>query len=140
MLKISEPGKENYHTDQYLGLIAKARTVPGKNPRAAGVFAVIPGGGFLYCERYHDALVTFLLNAGLMAAAYKAYDNDNIPLAGVIGFVETGFYTGNIYGSISSAYKYNLAQTIKILNREFSIRPTIDPIQKGYGLSLNYQF
>ncbi|MCD4718478.1 MAG: hypothetical protein K8S13_01265 [Desulfobacula sp.] len=138
--KISRSGANQYNSDQYLDLIIKVEDAPKKNPGAAGLFAIIPGGGFLYCERYHDALVTFLLNAGLIFAAYEAYDHDNKALAGVIGFVETGFYTGNIYGSISSAHKYNRAQTIKILNQDFSISSKFDLERKGYELSFNYKF
>ena len=140
LLKMSPSGADKYHTDQYLDLIFKAQNAPQKNPTAAGLFAIIPGGGFLYCERYHDAFVTFLLNAGLIFSAFKAWDNDNKALAGVIAFVETGFYTGNIYGSISSAHKYNLAQTISILDQGFSISSKIDPEKKGYQLSFNYAF
>ena len=138
--KMSPSGADKYHTDQYLDLIFKARNAPEKNPTAAGLFAIIPGGGFLYCERYHDAFITFLLNTGLIFSAYKAWDNDNKALAGVIAFVETGFYTGNIYGSISSAHKYNLAQTISILDQDFSISSKIDPEKRGYQLSFNYAF
>jgi len=140
LLKISKSGVDKYNPDQYLDLIVKVEDAPKKNPKAAGLFAIIPGGGFLYCERYHDALVTFLLNAGLMFAAYEAYDHDNKALAGVIGFVEVGFYTGNIYGSISSAHKYNLAQTVKILNQDFAITSKLDPVKKGYALLFNYAF
>ncbi len=138
--KISDSGADKYNTDHYADLIFKAEHAPKKNPTVAGLSAIIPGGGFLYCERYHDALVTFLLNAGLMVAAYEAYDKDNIALASVIGFVETGFYTGNIYGSISSAHKYNLAQRLKILNQEFSISSAFDPEKKEYAVSFNFGF
>lgn len=138
--KISRPGAEKYHTDQYLDLIVKAETSPQKNPTLAGLFSLIPGGGFLYCERYKDALVSFLLNTGLIYAAYSAYDNDNPALAGVIGFVGAGFYAGNVYGAISSAHKYNRAQTIKFLDPQFSIRPKFDPEKNAYGLSFHYKF
>jgi tetratricopeptide (TPR) repeat protein len=138
--KISESGKLKYNTDQYDDLIIKAMHAPKKNPKAAGIFAIVPGGGFLYCERYKDAFITFLLNTGLMVAAYEAWDNDNKALAGVIGLVETGFYTGNIYGSITSAHKYNQAQTLKILNKEFSIRSKLNIENQGYELSFNYEF
>jgi hypothetical protein len=57
--KISDTGKNKYPVDQYADLILKAEQAPKKDPAAAGVFAIIPGGGFLYCERYQDALVTF---------------------------------------------------------------------------------
>ncbi len=138
--KISESGKIQFNTDQYLDLITSAQNAPRKNPTAAGIFSIVPGGGFLYCERYKDAFITFLLNTGLIIAAWQAYDNDNEALAGVIGFVETGFYTGNIYGSISSAHKYNRAQTLRILNKEFSISSTIQPDFSGYSFLLNYEF
>ncbi len=138
--KISGPGAEKYDTDQYLDLIIKTEASPRKNPNLAGLFAVVPGGGFLYCERYRDAFVSFLLNTGLIYAADAAYDNDNVALAGVIGFVGAGFYTGNIYGSISSAHKYNRAQTIKLLDPQFSIRPKFDLEKNGYGLSFHYKF
>ncbi len=140
MSKISGPGAEKYDTDQYLDLIIKTEASPRKNPNLAGLFAVVPGGGFLYCERYRDAFVSFLLNTGLIYAADAAYDNDNVALAGVIGFVGAGFYTGNIYGSISSAHKYNRAQTIKLLDPQFSIRPKFDLEKNGYGLSFHYKF
>lgn len=138
--KISLAGAQKYNTDQYLSLILEAELSPKKNPEFAGLFAIIPGGGFLYCGRYHDALITFLLNAGLMVATYKAYDNDNAALAAVIGLVETGFYTGNIYGSISSAHKYNRAQVFNVLNKAFSITSKLDPEKKSYELSFDYGF
>ncbi|MCK5836211.1 MAG: hypothetical protein KAH09_03005 [Desulfobacula sp.] len=138
--KISGPGAEIYNIDQYMDLIVKAERAPKKNPKLAGALAIIPGAGFFYCGRYRDAFTTFLLNVGLMYAAYTAFDNDNKALAGVIGFVETGFYSGNIYGSISSAHKYNRAQTLTILNKEFSIIPRINPKEKNYGISFIYGF
>ncbi|WP_457551880.1 hypothetical protein [Desulfobacula sp.] len=138
--KISRLNADKYDTDQYLDLILKAELTPKKNPGLAGAFAIIPGGGFLYCERYHDAFVTFLLNIGLMYASYTAFDNDNKALSSVIAFVETGFYTGNIYGSISSVHKYNQAQIIEIFNKKITIDSKLDPPKKGIGLSFNYGF
>jgi len=139
LLKISQPNADKYKTDQYLDMVLKAEHAPKKNPTAAGLFAIVPGAGFLYCERYHDAFITFLLNAGLIIAACEAWD-DNKALASVIGFVETGFYSGNIYGSISSTHKYNKAQIMKILGQDFSIEPHFDPENRGYGLSFNFGF
>ncbi|MCP4670136.1 MAG: hypothetical protein GY857_02410, partial [Desulfobacula sp.] len=139
LLKISKSNADKYRTKQYLDLVLRAEYAPKKNPAAAGLFAIVPGAGFLYCERYHDAFITLLLNAGLMVAACEAWD-DNKALAGVIGFVETGFYLGNIYGSISSAHKYNRAQIIKILGKDISIEPNFDPVNRGYGLSFNFGF
>jgi len=138
--KISPSNTNIYDTEKTMDLILAAEKAPRKNPQVAGFFSIIPGGGFLYCERYQDALVTFLLNAGLMLAAYEAYDKDNKALAGVIGFVETGFYMGNIYGSVSSAHKYNQEGILRILNRDISLAPKIDPEGKGLAMTLYFDF
>lgn len=138
--KISPENENRYKIRYYRDLIFKAEHSPKKNPTAAGVFAAIPGGGFLYCERFHDAAVTFLLNTGLIAAAIQAWENDNKALAGVIGFVETGFYTGNIYGSIASAHKYNHAQIMNILGHEMAVAPDFNPERNSFGLTFNFEF
>lgn len=138
--KISPSGAYGDEVEKTMDLILAAEKVPRKNPGAAGFFSIIPGGGFLYCERYQDALVTFLLNAGLMLATYEAYDNDNKALAGVIGFVETGFYMGNIYGAVSSAHKYNQAGVLKVLNRNISLAPKIDPEGRGFAVTFDFDF
>lgn len=138
--KISPSGTHAHEAEKNMDLILEAEKAPRKNPGAAGFFSIIPGGGFLYCERYQDALVTFLLNAGLMLAAYEAYENDNKALAGVIGFVETGFYMGNIYGAVSSAHKYNQAGVLKVLNRDMALAPKIDPGGRGFAVTLDFDF
>ena len=140
LLKISSPDAYKYNKNQYLDLILKAELAHRKDPLMSGIFSIIPGAGFLYCERYRDALVTFLFNTGLMYAAYTAFDNGNNALGGVLAFVETGFYTGNIYGSISSAHKYNRAQINRILNRKFSIDSKFNVKKKEYELSFNFEF
>ena len=137
---ISPANAEKLGTDTQINSIQKAKNAPQKNTGLAGLFAIIPGGGFLYCERYHDAFVTFCLNAGLMYAAYESFDRGNNALGGVISFVETGFYTGNIYGSVTAAHKYNKAQQIKILNREFNIATQVDLGNNAYLFTLNHPF
>lgn len=138
--KISEPGQIRFNTDAFIHLIETAQNAPQKNPTAAGLFAVVPGGGFLYTERYKDALASFLLNTGLIVAAWQAYDDGNEALAGVIGFVGTGFYSGNIYGSITSAHKYNKKRVADILGRHITIAPKIDAKNQSYSVSLKYRF
>ena len=139
--KISKEGEKRYKVSQYNDLIIETENAPYKSPALAGsLSAAIPGAGFLYCERYHDAFITFLLNAGLIYAAYESYDNDHKALAGVIGFVETGFYTGNIYGSITCAHKHNKALKKKILSKNFFISSNIIPEFNSYALLFNYSF
>lgn len=138
--KISPDNAKSYSAENHISLVQNAKQAQEKNPTLSGVLSVIPGGGFAYCGRYKDAAVTFLLNVGLMVATWQAWENDNEALAGVIGFVETGFYSANIYGGVASAHKYNRAQVIKILNQEFYIQSKIDPEKKGASLTLNFPF
>jgi tetratricopeptide (TPR) repeat protein len=105
--QISEQGKKKYNINALINKLERIDKIKHKNPKLAGALAIIPGAGFLYCERYRDALVSFLLNSALIIASYKSFQNNNPYLGGAIAFFETGFYAGNIYGSITSAHKYN---------------------------------
>jgi len=79
-----------------------------KSPKVAGAMsAVLPGSGQFYNERYKDGIVSFLLNSLFILGAYKAYDNDNYAVGGILTVFEAGWYTGNIYSAVNGAYKYN---------------------------------
>ena len=86
----------------------EGETLPYKSPSTAGVLAaVLPGSGHLYCDRYRDGLVAFLLNGLFIWATIEAFDNDHEVLGGVLAFLELGWYSGNIYSAVNSAHKYN---------------------------------
>lgn len=138
--RISPANTERLKTREKQAAVAAARTARQKDPVLAGALAVVPGGGFLYTERYKDAFVTFCLNAGLMFAAYEAFDSGNEALGGVIAFVETGFYTGNIYGSVSAAHKHNKKQQIEILDKAFRLDSRFDLRDDSFMFSLSHQF
>ena len=137
---ISPANRSGYKVERQLSTIDKARSSPKKDPTLAGILAIIPGGGMLYCERYKDAFVSFCLNAGLIYAAYEAFNHDNPALGGVISFVGAGFYAGNIYGSVGAAHKYNEAARIRVLNREFNMEAGIDPFSSSLVLKLTHSF
>jgi outer membrane protein assembly factor BamD (BamD/ComL family) len=105
--KISPAGAQPYGKQRLKETITTIKQEKEKSPAIAGAVSLVPGMGFLYCERYRDAAISFLLNAALIMAAHESFDNGNEALGGVISFVEAGFYSGNVYGSISSAHKYN---------------------------------
>jgi TolA-binding protein len=115
--KISRQNIHKYNLKKLSDELNIEVTIPKKNPKLAGVLSIIPGAGFLYCERYQDALIAFLLNGAMICAAYEAFDNGNEALGGIIAFVETGFYAGNIYGSVSSAHKYNRNKSKQFLEK-----------------------
>ncbi|WP_320040344.1 hypothetical protein [uncultured Desulfobacter sp.] len=140
LLLISAEKQGEYKVANQLDAIDHAVNAPKKSPVLSGILAVIPGGGMLYCERYKDAFISFCFNTGLIWAAYTAFDHDNPALGGVITFVESGFYSGNIYGSITAAHKYNKAAQIKILNKTFDFQPGFDPVNKSFFLKLTHGF
>jgi tetratricopeptide (TPR) repeat protein len=113
------------HQELLKKTLADMNNIKTKSSAIAGAASIIPGAGFIYCERYKDGLVSFLFNTALMIAAYKAFDDGNHALGAAVSFVELGFYTGNIYGSISSAHKYNRRQRneyIKQVHNKFHLK------------------
>lgn len=140
---ISVQGKQKYNIKPILDALIKIDQVKQKKPVLSGIFSIIPGAGFLYCERYKDAAVAFLLNTSLMLAAYTSFENDNPALGGVITFVESGFYTANIYGAISSAHKYNKNKKqkyIQKLKKQSSNRFSLQPGLTKNGIALMFQY
>lgn len=141
--KISPENQDKYRLETLAGELNKSDSISMKNPSAAGIFAIFPGAGFFYCERYQDALTAFLLNAGLMYAAYEAFDKENYALGGLITFAELGFYTGSIYGSVTSAHKYNRSKTqgfIEKLKRNTKIALSAGYENSGAMLALRCSF
>lgn len=113
--KISPSNRERFRYERLSAELAREAGIAGKSPTLSGVLSIVPGGGQLYCERYQDALIAFLLNGALIWAAYEAFDDDNHALGALLTFVEVGFYAGNIYGAVGSAHKYNRSQTERFI-------------------------
>ena len=120
--------------------IRSARSVPEKKPVMAGLLAVIPGGGFAYTGRFHDAAAAFCLNTALGLGAWKAFDQGNPALGAVAAVVGAGFYSGSIYGSISGAHKHNHALKIQALDQGPALRTGIVFNPDGVFFSFNQRF
>ncbi|MDP2644545.1 MAG: tetratricopeptide repeat protein [Desulfobacterales bacterium] len=141
--KISPANQRNYQLKRLSDALSKKNLIPKKDPRLAGFLSIIPGAGYFYLERYQDALIAFLLNTGFGFAAYESFNDDNYGLGGLFTFVGMGFYSGNIYGAISSAHKYNRNQNeqfIKKLKDNVRIDISAEPRTRGIRLSFNYTF
>lgn len=141
--KISDQNKEKYRLETLSSELDKEKLIKKKNPKLAGFLSVIPGAGYLYCERYQDALIAFLVNGGLMYAAYEAFDEGHDALGGIISFVEFGFYAGNIYGAVAGAHKYNRntnGHFIEKLKNNTKVNLSADVKNKGVRLSLQFVF
>lgn len=140
--KISKINRKKYGIDEIVAEIDASSQTGRKNPSVAGFLSIIPGGGFLYCERYRDAAAAFLLNGALIFAAAESFNKDLDVLGGLITLVELGFYSGNIYGSISSAHKHNRSknnQLIDKLKKNSTIKLSAVK-NKGLVLSFRYDF
>jgi len=141
--KISVKNKDKYRLEKLAAELDKEKLISKKNPKLAGFLSVLPGAGFLYCERYQDALIAFLLNGALIYAAYESFDAENPALGGLLAFVEVGFYAGNIYGSVTSAHKYNRKKTglfLEKLKDHVKINLSADVKNKGVCLSFRFGF
>lgn len=105
--KVSPQSREEYKVEKILADLKADVPIKAKNPTVAGLLAVVPGAGHLYCGRKRDALISMLLNGAMIYAAYEAFDNDLVAIGAIITVFELGFYGGNIYSAVSSAHKYN---------------------------------
>jgi len=86
----------------------KGELLPRKDPVTAGVMAgLLPGLGHAYVSRYKDALVAFLLNGLFIWATVESFHQDQNVLGGILGFLEVGWYTGNIYSAVNVTHKWN---------------------------------
>jgi len=115
--KITPLNQDKYRLQSLAVDLENEKFIPAKNPGVAGVLAVVPGAGYVYCERYQDAFIAFLLNGVLFYAAYESFDEDLNALGGILTVIGLGFYAGNIYGSVSSAHKYNRNQTVRFIEK-----------------------
>ncbi len=104
--------------------------VPQKSPTTAGILAVLPGAGHLYCDRYRDAGIAFVLNAAFIWGMVESFKHENYVVGGILTFFELGWYSGNIYSAVSSAHKYNRNKKKELL----------DNLEKEDRLSLGISF
>lgn len=145
--EMSTSGEGVFHALEIKKAVETILKKEDKSPWMAGASALVPGAGFAYCGRYRDALAAFVINAGLIFAAHESFDHGNNVLGGLLCVLESGFYGGNIYGSISSAHKYNRSQiqrdlnTIRHLDSRYSLgNVSMDlGFDKKLGLELSFQ-
>jgi tetratricopeptide (TPR) repeat protein len=114
---ISTAGQRKYRIPDVLSVLQQKDHIPLKSPALAGTLSVIPGGGQLYCGRYEDALIAFVVNVGLFWGAYESFDHDLYALGGLLSFVGVGFYMGNIFGAVTDAHKYNQNKKMRFVDQ-----------------------
>lgn len=141
--RVGGKSREKYDVSAIQSALERVDEIPRKSPTLAGVFSVVPGGGFLYCERYRDALTAFLFNGLLMVGAWQAFENDNPALGAAVSFVGFGFYSGNFYGAVSSAHKYNQERErifIDSVKQKARVNFSLAPAMDGVAVLFEYRF
>jgi len=141
--RISPASRTKFSIENVFAEIEKEPLIERKNPFLAGTLSLVPGLGYLYCERPRDALVSFLVNGAMIAASIAAFKNDNPALGGILAFVELGFYSANIYGATSSAHKFNRRKRQNFIdNLKQNTRLQLSSIRrnKGFTVALQYRF
>ena len=97
--------KYSVNSDAILELMQ--RDIPQKNRGIGFAASLLPGGGYLYTERYGDALFTNLIVIPLAIVSGLYYVNDEKTKAYVWGGIGGIFYLGSIYGGVKSVSDYN---------------------------------
>jgi len=138
---ISKKNWDKYRLASLSHEMSKKKDLKTKSPTAAGILAIIPGAGHLYCERYKDAAIAFILNSAMIYAAYEAFDNNLDALGGIITFFELGFYSGNIYSAVNCAHKYNRNKTGQFIEKlKYNTKVSLSADIKNQGVCLSLQF
>ena len=113
---------EQYPTDDRVAEFSRemkgSDKLPRKSPILAGsLSAILPGAGQLYTKRPRDAGISFLLNGSLIALAVIAFENDEPVSGSILSIVELSWYTGNIYGAVNGAHKFNRSQRQRFIEK-----------------------
>lgn len=78
-----------------------------KSPSLAGVLSIVPGLGYAYAGYPKTAFSAFLVTSGFIWATVESFDRGNEGLGALLGVLSFGWYSGNIYGAVESAHRYN---------------------------------
>lgn len=104
-------------SNELMFIAQKGSQLKLKKPLIAGIFsAIIPGAGYAYAGSYQTALSSLLINTLLLGSSYELHKN-GLRFTGATAFVIAfGWYVGNIYGSATTASRYNDSKRKKFVD------------------------
>lgn len=114
--------KDNPLALEYVEIIKKGQKQGLKSPALAGILStLLPGSGKFYSKNWKDGLISFVFISALSFNSYRNFNKHGVNnyRGWLNGGIATGFYLGNIYGSVKSAKDYN-KKKINILQHEAS--------------------
>ena len=115
-------------SQELAGALKQLPHLPRKSPLMAGVLAaVIPGAGHFYMGKKKQAIFSFITNALLFYGAYEAFASEIYAVGGLVSFFSLNYYSGNIFGALNSAHKFN-----KNVREEY-----LEGFRRKYNLSIN---
>src|SRR3989338_8326165 len=109
--------------------IEKWHTLPYRSPFLAGMFsAMLPGLGQWYDGRFWDGMSALVVNSMFAYGIYATWRDEHYVAFGIVTFLASGFYGGNIFSAVSSAHKFNR----NVKESKWQI------LQKKYGVNLEW--
>ncbi|MBI5445476.1 MAG: tetratricopeptide repeat protein [Deltaproteobacteria bacterium] len=121
-------------------LVVEYDALPRKSPvLAGGLAAALPGAGHLYAGRPRDAAASFVLNAAFLWGTWEAVRRDEWALAGILGFFEIGWYSGNVVSAVNGAHQWNRREERRFFDRhESGLLPSwsLAPLRHGAGATV----
>ncbi len=110
---------------------------------AMGLSAIIPGSGHIYAGETFHGISSFIMNAGLISAAYFSFKNDSPILGSFLGYLEADFYIGGIKTAGFDAKRTNRKMKrlfIKNLNVRLPLEPRFCIGKDFQSVQLVYHF
>jgi hypothetical protein len=123
--RISPSGRMDFDVDTLDLQLNGQEAIPRKSLVTAGILSLIPGGGYLYCGRVQDALIAFFFTGAFIYGAVESFGHDLYALGGMMSLVGIGFYSGSMYGGVTSAHKFNQAKKSEFV-RELKKKRGVD--------------
>jgi len=108
LLLLNESSLYQASSRELMGALEQLPHVPRKSPFLSGMLAALmPGAGHLYTGQKKQALFSFVTNALLIVGSYEAFSKELYTAGGFLSLFSINYYSGNIFGAITSAHKFN---------------------------------
>lgn len=117
MQLIKQDSTKKIFAEKFSRSLKDFSNLPKRSPFLAGTLSsIVPGAGYLYCNRKGTGLTSFIINGLLIWTIRDAIINKQYGFATAASFFGIGWYVGNIKGSIDAAEIYNTNIRNKFLN------------------------
>ncbi len=95
-------------------LLNKSGEIPTRSPVISGLLSIIiPGSGHVYCGRWTDGIVSFVVNSFFIYNVYGAFKRNDTIQKYSFGIPGGVIYLSSIYGGVVSANKFNDEEVVK---------------------------